>query len=34
MEFGANRMPVEGIREGVFEGTYFRHIYSVVNGKW
>ena len=34
MEFGANKTPVEVIREGVFEGTYFRDIYSNVNDKW
>ena len=34
MEFGVNRTPVEVIKEGVFGGTYFRYIYSVVNSKW
>ena len=34
MDFGANKMPVEVIREGVFGGTYVRNIYSSVNGKW
>ena len=32
MVFGAYKMPVEVIREGGFEGTYFRDIYSSV--KW
>ena len=34
MDFGANKMPVEVIRAGAFGGTYFRDIYSSVNGKW
>ena len=34
MDFGANKMPVEVIKEGTFGGTYFRDIYSSVNGKW
>ena len=34
MDFGANKMPIEVIREGTFGGTYFRDIYSSVNGKW
>ena len=34
MEFGANKTPVEVIREGAFGGTYFRDIYSGVNEKW
>ena len=34
MEFGANKTPLEIIKEGAFEGTYFRDIYSSVNGKW
>ena len=34
MEFGANKIPVEAIREGAFGGTYFRDIYSNVNKKW
>ena len=32
MEFGANKAPVEIIREVAFGGTYFRDIYSDVNG--
>ena len=27
MDFGANKRPVEIIREGAFGGTYFRDIY-------
>ena len=34
MDFGANKIPVEIIKEGTFGGTYFRDIYSNVNGKW
>ena len=34
MDFGANKMPVEVIKEGVFGGTYFRDIYSGVTRKW
>ena len=33
MDFGANRMLVVVIREGVFGGTYFRDIYSGVTRK-
>ena len=34
MNFGANKTPVEIIKEEAFRGTYFRDIYSGVNGKW
>ena len=34
MDFGANKTPVEVIEKGAFGGTYFRDIYSSVNGKW
>ena len=34
MDFGANEMPVEVIKEGVIGETYFRDIYSSVNAKW
>ena len=34
MDFGANKMPVEAIKEGAFGGTYFRDNFSGVNGKW
>ena len=33
MDFGANKAPVEIIREGAFGGTYFTDIYSGVTGK-
>ena len=32
MDFGTNKTPVEV--EGTLRGTYFRDIYSGVNGKW
>ena len=34
MDFGANKTPIEVIREGAFKGTYFRDIYSGINEKW
>ena len=34
MDFDANKTCIEVIREGAFGGTYFRDIYSSVNGKW
>ena len=34
IDFGANKTPVEGIKEGAFRGTYFKDIYSSINGKW
>ena len=34
MDFGANKTPVEVIKEGSFVGTYFRDIYFRVNSKW
>ena len=34
MDFGANKMPVEVIKENAFRGTYFRDIYCCINGKW
>ena len=34
MDFGANKTPVEVIKEGAFGGTYFRDIYSGLNGNW
>ena len=34
MNFAPNKTPVEIISEGAFGGTYFRDIYSGVNGKW
>ena len=34
MKFGANKTPVEVIKECAFDGTSFRDIYSGINGKW
>ena len=34
MNFAPNKTPAEIINEGTFGGTYFRNIYSSVNGKW
>ena len=34
MYFGANTTPIKVIKEGAFGGTYFRDIYSSVNGEW
>ena len=34
MDFSPNKTPVEVVREGFFGGTYFRDIYSGINGKW
>ena len=34
MNFGANKTPIEVIKEGTFGGTYFRYIYSKVNRNW
>ena len=33
MDFATNKTPVEIIKECEFGGTYFRDIYSGVNGK-
>ena len=33
MDFSANKIPVEVIKERPFGGTYFRDIYSGVNSK-
>ena len=33
MDFGANKTHVEVIKEGAIGGTYFRDIYSGINGK-
>ena len=32
-DFGENRTPMEVIKEGAFEGTYFRDMHLGVNGK-
>ena len=34
MSFNPNKIPIEMIKEGAFGGTYFRDIYSSINGKW
>ena len=34
MDFGTDKTPAEIIIEGAFGGTYFRDIYSSINGKW
>ena len=34
MDFGANKTHIEVIKGSAFGGTYFRGIYSSVNGKW
>ena len=34
MDFGTNKTPVEIIKAGAFGVTYFRDIYSGINGKW
>ena len=33
MKFNPNKTPIEIIKEGAFGGTYFRDIYSSVNGQ-
>ena len=32
MNFSSNKTPIEIIKEGAFGGTYFRDIYSGING--
>ena len=34
MAFRPNVTSIEVIKNGVFGGTYFRDIYSGINGKW
>ena len=34
MDSRPNIKPVEVIKKGAFEGTYFRDIYFDINGKW
>ena len=34
MDFGANKTPVEIMKEYAFGGTYFTEIYSGVNSRW
>ena len=34
MKFGANKMPIEVIKEGALGVTYFRDICFCIDGKW
>ena len=34
MAFGANKTPIDVVKEGTFGEKYFRDIYSSVNEKW
>ena len=34
INFGTNKTRIEVIKEGTFVGTYFKDIYSGINGKW
>ena len=34
LNFSPNKTPMEIIKVGAFGGTYFRQIYSGINGKW
>ena len=34
MHIGANKTPVKVTKERLFGGTYFRDIYSRINGIW
>ena len=34
MNFSPNKRPSEVIKEGAFDGTYFRDIYFGINEKW
>ena len=34
MYFNPNKTPIKIIKEDAFGGTYFRDIYSGINGKW
>ena len=34
MDFNPTKTPMKVIKKGVFGGTYFRDIYSGINGKW
>ena len=34
MIFGTNKTPIEVIKKEAFAGTYFKEIYSGINGKW
>ena len=34
IDFGRNKTPIEVIKEDASGGTYFRGIFSGINGKW
>ena len=34
MDFNPNKKPIEVIKEGAFDCTYFKGIYSSINEKW
>ena len=34
MSLNPNKTPIEIIKEDAFGGTYFRDMYSSINGKW
>ena len=34
MNFSPNKTPIKIIKEGAFDGTYFRDVYSNINKKW
>ena len=34
MDFCVNKTFIEVIRDSAFGGTYFRYLYSGINGKW
>ena len=34
LKFNPNKSPMEIIKVGAFDGTYFRDIYSNVNNRW
>ena len=34
MDFSPNKTPIQIIKEGAFDDTYFRDVYSYINKKW
>ena len=34
MKYSRNKTPIEIMKEGAFDGTYFRDIYSDISEKW
>ena len=34
MDFSPSKTPIEIIKEGAFDGTYLRDVYSNINEKW